>query len=101
MYRYPGTSEWLTDRAIGAKLGTNSLHGVLKKIPDMEYKVKFRKHRYLCFLNLTLYSISGIFFNTPCKLLVPSLEPIALSVNHSFVFGYLYIKASPLPISNP
>ena len=47
MYRYPGTSEWLTDRAIGGKLGTNSLHGVLKKVPDMEYKVKFRKHRYL------------------------------------------------------
>ena len=47
MYRYPGTSEWLTDRAIGAKLGTNSLHGVLDKVPDMEYKVKFRKHRYL------------------------------------------------------
>ena len=50
MYRYPGTTEWLTDRAIGSKLGTNSLHGVLKKIPDMEYKVKFRKHRYLYFL---------------------------------------------------
>ena len=50
MYRYPGTKEWLTDRAIGSKLGTNSLHGVLKKIPDMEYKVKFRKHRYLYFL---------------------------------------------------
>ena len=50
MYRYPDTKEWLTDRAIGAKLGTNSLHGVLKKIPDMEYKVKFRKHRYLYFL---------------------------------------------------
>ena len=47
MYRYPNTEEWLTDRAIGAKLGTNSLHGVLKKVPDMEYKVKFRKHRYL------------------------------------------------------
>ena len=50
MYRYPGTTEWLTDRSIGAKLGTNSLHGVLKKVPDMEYKVKFRKHRYLYFL---------------------------------------------------
>jgi hypothetical protein len=50
MYRYPNTTEWLTDRAIGSKLGTNSLHGVLKKIPDMEYKVKFRKHRYLYFL---------------------------------------------------
>ena len=50
MYRYPNTEEWLTDRAIGGKLGVNSLHGVLKKIPDMEYKVKFRKHRYLYFL---------------------------------------------------
>ena len=50
MYRYPNTDEWLTDRAIGSKLGVNSLHGVLKKIPDMEYKVKFRKHRYLYFL---------------------------------------------------
>ncbi len=50
MYRYPNTEEWLTDRAIGSKLGVNSLHGVLKKIPDMEYKVKFRKHRYLYFL---------------------------------------------------
>ena len=50
MYRYPNTKEWLTDRAIGSKLGVNSLHGVLKKIPDMEYKVKFRKHRYLYFL---------------------------------------------------
>jgi hypothetical protein len=50
MYRYPNTEEWFTDRAIGGKLGVNSLHGVLKKIPDMEYKVKFRKHRYLYFL---------------------------------------------------
>ena len=50
MYRFPNTDKWLTDRAIGSKLGTNSLHGVLKKIPDMEYKVKFRKHRYLYFL---------------------------------------------------
>ena len=50
MYRYPNTKEWLTDRAIGSKLGVNSLHGVLKKIPDMEYKVKFRKHRYIYFL---------------------------------------------------
>jgi len=50
MYRYPNTEEWLTDRAIGERLGTNSLHGVLDKVPDMEYKVKFRKHRYLYFL---------------------------------------------------
>jgi hypothetical protein len=50
MYRYPNTKEWLTDRAIGERLGTNSLHGVLDKVPDMEYKVKFRKHRYLYFL---------------------------------------------------
>ena len=47
MYRFPNTKKWLTDRAIGDKLGTNSLHGVLKKVPDMEYKVKFRKHRYI------------------------------------------------------
>ena len=50
MYRYPNTKEWLTDRAIGERLGTNSLHGVLDKVPNMEYKVKFRKHRYLYFL---------------------------------------------------
>ena len=50
MYRFPNTKKWLTDRAIGDKLGTNSLHGVLKKVPDMEYKVKFRKHRYIYFL---------------------------------------------------
>ena len=50
MYRFPNTKKWLTDRAIGDKLGTNSLHGVLKKVPDMEYKVKFRKHRYIYFI---------------------------------------------------
>ena len=38
MYRYPNTDNWLSDRAIGEQLGTNGLQGVLRKIPDMEYK---------------------------------------------------------------
>ena len=50
MYRYPGTEEWLTDRAIGDQLGSNALPKVLEKIPDMEYKKKLRKHRYIYFL---------------------------------------------------
>ena len=50
MYRYPNTDNWLSDRAIGEQLGTNGLKGVLSKIPDMEYKKKLRKHRYLYFL---------------------------------------------------
>ena len=50
MYRYPNTDNWLSDRAIGEQLGTNGLKGVLKKIPDMEYKKKLRKHRYIYFL---------------------------------------------------
>ena len=49
-YKYPGSDEWLSDRAIGAQLGSNSLSFVLKKIPDMEYRRKLRKHRYLYFL---------------------------------------------------
>jgi len=50
MYRYPNTDNWLSDRAIGDQLGTNGLSGVLAKIPDMEYKKKLRKHRYIYFL---------------------------------------------------
>ena len=50
MYRYPNTEKWLSDRAIGEQLGTNGLGGVLKKVPDMEYKKKLRKHRYIYFL---------------------------------------------------
>ena len=50
MYRYPNTDNWLSDRAIGEQLGTNGLRGVLDKIPDMEYKKKLRKHRYIYFL---------------------------------------------------
>ena len=50
MYRYPNTDNWLSDRAIGEQLGTNGLKGVLDKIPDMEYKKKLRKHRYIYFL---------------------------------------------------
>tara|TARA_Y100000034_G_C6749875_1_gene333236 strand:- start:79 stop:801 length:723 start_codon:yes stop_codon:yes gene_type:complete len=49
-YKYPNTDVWLSDRAIGAQLGSNALDNVLKKIPDMEYRVKMRKHRYLYFL---------------------------------------------------
>ena len=50
MYRYPNTDNWLSDRAIGEQLGTNGLKGVLDKIPDMEYKKKLRKHRYIYFV---------------------------------------------------
>ena len=50
MYRYPNTEKWLSDRAIGEQLGTNGLGAVLKKVPDMEYKKKLRKHRYIYFL---------------------------------------------------
>ena len=50
MYRYPGTEEWLTDRVIGDQLGSNALPNVLKKVPDMEWKIKYRKHRYIYFL---------------------------------------------------
>tara|TARA_R110002074_G_scaffold144008_1_gene291403 strand:- start:11 stop:766 length:756 start_codon:yes stop_codon:yes gene_type:complete len=50
MYKYPGTDEWLTDRAIGEQLGSNALPNVLKKVPDMEWKIKYRKHRYIYFL---------------------------------------------------
>ena len=50
MYRYPNTSNWLSDRAIGEQLGTNGLRGVLSKVPDMEYRKKLRKHRYIYFL---------------------------------------------------
>ena len=50
MYRYPNTDNWLSDRAIGEQLGTNGLKAVLRKIPDMEYKKKLRKHRYIYFL---------------------------------------------------
>ena len=50
MYKYPGTDEWLTDRAIGDQLGSNALPNVLKKVPDMEWKIKYRKHRYIYFL---------------------------------------------------
>ena len=50
MYRYPNTDNWLSDRAIGEQLGTNGLKAVLSKIPDMEYKKKLRKHRYIYFL---------------------------------------------------
>ena len=50
MYRYPNTENWLSDRAIGEQLGTNGLKAVLSKIPDMEYKRKLRKHRYIYFL---------------------------------------------------
>jgi len=50
MYRYPGTDKWLSDRAIGGKLGSNGLEYVLSKIPDMEYKKKEVKHRYIYFL---------------------------------------------------
>ena len=50
MYRYPNTDNWLSDRAIGEQLGTNGLKAVLSKIPDMEYKRKLRKHRYIYFL---------------------------------------------------
>ena len=50
MYRYPGTDKWLSDRAIGGKLGSNGLEYVLSKVPDMEYKKKEVKHRYIYFL---------------------------------------------------
>jgi len=50
MYRYPNTDNWLSDRAIGEQLGTNGLRGVLHKVPDMEYRKKLRKHRYIYFL---------------------------------------------------
>ena len=50
MYRYPNTDNWLSDRAIGEQLGTNGLRGVLSKVPDMEYRKKLRKHRYIYFL---------------------------------------------------
>ena len=50
MFRYPNTDKWLTDRAIGEQLGTNGLRGVLRKVPDMEYRKKLRKHRYIYFL---------------------------------------------------
>jgi len=50
MYRYPNTDNWLSDRAIGEHLGTNGLRGVLHKVPDMEYRKKLRKHRYIYFL---------------------------------------------------
>ena len=50
MYRYPNTDNWISDRAIGDQLGTNGLKGVLDKIPNMEYKKKLRKHRYIYFL---------------------------------------------------
>ena len=50
MYRYPNTDNWLSDRAIGEQLGTNGLQGVLSKVPDMEYRKKLRKHRYIYFL---------------------------------------------------
>ena len=50
MYRYPNTDNWLSDRAIGEQLGTNGLRGVLQKVPDMEYRKKLRKHRYIYFL---------------------------------------------------
>ena len=50
MYRYPNTNNWLSDRAIGEQLGTNGLRGVLQKVPDMEYRKKLRKHRYIYFL---------------------------------------------------
>lgn len=49
MFRYPNTDKWISDRAIGSQLGTNSLSGVLKIIPDMEYKRKPRKNRYIYF----------------------------------------------------
>ena len=50
MYKYPNTEVWLTDRAIGDQLGSNALPKVLEKVPDMEYKIKYRKHRYIYFL---------------------------------------------------
>ena len=50
MYKYPNTDEWLTDRAIGDQLGSNALPKVLEKVPDMEWKIKYRKHRYIYFL---------------------------------------------------
>ena len=50
MYRYPNTDKWFSDRAIGEQLGTNGLKAVLRKVPDMEYRKKLRKHRYIYFL---------------------------------------------------
>jgi hypothetical protein len=47
MFKYPNTDKWISDRAIGSQLGTNSLSGVLKIIPDMQYKRKPRKNRYI------------------------------------------------------
>ena len=49
-FRYPGTKTWLSDRAIGYQLGSNSLEKVLKKVPDMEWRRKYRKHRYIYLL---------------------------------------------------
>ena len=50
MYQYPNSDVWLSDRAMSDRLGTNGLRGVLKIIPDMKYKRKLRKYRYLYFL---------------------------------------------------
>jgi hypothetical protein len=50
MYKYPNTDVWLTDRAIGDQLGSNALDKVLAKVPDMEWKIKYRKHRYIYFI---------------------------------------------------
>lgn len=49
MFRYPNTTKWISDRAISEQLGTNSLSKVLKLVPDMEYKRKLRKNRYIYF----------------------------------------------------
>ena len=50
MYQYPNSDVWLSDRAMSSRIGTNGLRGVLKIIPDMKYKRKLRKYRYLYFL---------------------------------------------------
>ena len=50
MYRYPNTDKWLSDRAVAGRVGTSSHSTILDKIPDIEYKRKLLKHRYLYFL---------------------------------------------------
>tara|TARA_B100001123_G_C15061119_1_gene927640 strand:+ start:81 stop:773 length:693 start_codon:yes stop_codon:yes gene_type:complete len=50
MYQYPSSDVWLSDRAMSNRIGTNGLRAVLKIIPDMKYKRKLRKYRYLYFL---------------------------------------------------
>ena len=49
-YRFGDDEQWLSPRALQAKIGVCGLKDVLKVYPNIQYKLIEHKHRYLYFL---------------------------------------------------